>query len=281
MIAVAVVFPPQTVPERTGVPMTAVQQIAAIESRIAAPARASLHVPPLPGRRLEKRSLASVPAAGVLMDMGDVLYDATVWRRWLLMLLSRMGVHTHYRAFYYLWDHEYLREVQCGRREFWQALRELLLNIGLTNAHIDEVIAAAQARYRDLEEGVRPMPGAHRAIARLAEMKVPLGVVSNAHYSSERLSMRLEQLGLRKYFDSIVSSYDVGAALPDHRCYGFALQQLSTGAERTVFLGHDAEELAGARSLGMKTIAFNYDPHAIADVYLEQFEQLPLKISTH
>lgn len=31
---------------------------------------------------------------GLLFDMGDVLYDATVWRRWLLQLLHKMGLHT-------------------------------------------------------------------------------------------------------------------------------------------------------------------------------------------
>ena len=41
-----------------------------------------------------------------------------------------------------------------------------------------------------------------------------------------------------------------------------------------VFVGHDAEELAGAAAAGMMTAAFNFDRHAQADVYLDRFDQL-------
>jgi hypothetical protein len=40
------------------------------------------------------------------------------------------------------------------------------------------------------------------------------------------------------------------------------------------YVGHDGDELAGAALAGMPTIALNYDHDAIADVYLEHFQQL-------
>ena len=45
-------------------------------------------------------------------------------------------------------------------------------------------------------------------------------------------------------------------------------------AEETAFVGHDAAGLSGAAELGMRTIAFNYDRDAAADVYLARFEEL-------
>jgi hypothetical protein len=39
-------------------------------------------------------------------------------------------------------------------------------------------------------------------------------------------------------------------------------------------VGHRAVELQGARDVGMKTIAFNYDADAEADFYIEDFSQL-------
>jgi FMN phosphatase YigB (HAD superfamily) len=45
-------------------------------------------------------------------------------------------------------------------------------------------------------------------------------------------------------------------------------------ADRVAFVGHDAEELAGAARVGLATIAFNYDPDARADVFITRFRQL-------
>src|SRR3569623_1380083 len=78
--------------------------------------------------------------------MGDVLYDATLWRRWLLRLLQRMGLHTQYRTFFKIWDVEFLNEVHCGRREYSEAFQAFLLSAGLSRGQIDEVEAARQAR---------------------------------------------------------------------------------------------------------------------------------------
>src|SRR5687768_3292479 len=63
---------------------------------------------------------------GLLFDMGDVLYDATLWRRWLLQILARMGVHATYRDFYRVWDHDYLRAVHRGERDYHEAFSAFL-----------------------------------------------------------------------------------------------------------------------------------------------------------
>ncbi|MFH1266784.1 MAG: hypothetical protein ABIK89_13735, partial [Planctomycetota bacterium] len=52
------------------------------------------------------------------------------------------------------------------------------------------------------------------------------------------------------------------------------LEAMDLPAERVAFVGHDADELAGATRAGLATIAFNYDPDAKADVFLARFEEL-------
>ena len=44
---------------------------------------------------------------GVLFDMCNVLFDNTVWRRWVLKVLGRLGLHTNYRSFFRVWDRDY------------------------------------------------------------------------------------------------------------------------------------------------------------------------------
>jgi FMN phosphatase YigB (HAD superfamily) len=49
---------------------------------------------------------------------------------------------------------------------------------------------------------------------------------------------------------------------------------LGVNSSQAVFVGHKSSELEGARQVGMKTIAFNYDDTAKADFYIENFSDL-------
>lgn len=212
--------------------------------------------------------------SGLLFDMDDVLYDATMWHRWLLQLLGRLGLHTHYRAFFCVWEREFLSEVYCGRRDYWDALRDFLQSSGLSRGQIDEVLAAGHARRRELQDSIRPLPGVLATIAKLHGMCVPMGILCNASCAAERLQRMLHTLGLGDRFQTVVSSFDLGCAKPAPRAYSEALNSLGLPAEQVAFVGHCAVELSGAKRAGMATIAFNHDADAVADRYVQRFDEL-------
>lgn len=214
------------------------------------------------------------PVQGLVFDMGDVLYDATVWRRWLLQLLHRMGLHTQYRAFYKVWDCDFLDDVHCGRREYGEAFQAFLLSSGLSRGQIDEVEAASQARKRTLEGNTRPFPGVRGTLERLHNAGMLLAVLSDSESRAEDLRSRMARLGIGRYFSATVSSIDLERTKPDPACYLAALGELGLTAAQAAFVGHDIEELDGARAVGMRTLAFNYETGVTADRYLSRFEDL-------
>jgi len=214
------------------------------------------------------------PVEGLVFDMGGVLYDDTVWRRWLLRVLGQLGLHTNYRSFYRLWDRQYLADVHRGRREFTAAFGEFLCAVGLSPAQIDEVQAACQARRRSLEVSIRPLPCVKTTLARLHQSGLALAALTDSEYSAAVLTERLERIGLAGLFDAVVSSIDLGHARPEPECYLTAISALRLSARQTAFVGHDSEELHGAADVGMCTIAFNFDADARADVFIARFEQL-------
>jgi len=217
------------------------------------------------------------PVEGLLFDLGDVLYDATLWRRWLLRVLTQLGVHTSYRSFFHIWDHDFLDDVYRGRREFCEAFEAFLRSVGLSPGQIDEVEAACQARRSAWERNVRLLPGVRPTLAKLRAAGVPMGVLSDSEYPAAVLAERLDRLELAGTFRTVVSSLDLERIKPDPVCYRTALRAMELPADRVAFVGHDAEELAGATDVGMPTIAFNYDADAKADVFLPRFEEiLPL-----
>ena len=83
-----------------------------------------------------------------------------------------------------------------------------------------------------------------------------------------------ERGGFGHVWDAIVSSMEVGVRKPDPKIYHAVLQQLGLTPDQAAFVGHRTSELDGARSVGMLTIAFNYDEDANADVYIGKFTDL-------
>jgi HAD superfamily hydrolase (TIGR01509 family) len=223
--------------------------------------------------RLRPMRLAT-PVAGMLFDMGGVLYEDTAWRRWLLRLLHQMGLYTHYRTFFRVWDREFLVHVQRGQCSFCDAFAQFMRSVGLSRAMVDEVEAACQARRRELETGIRALPGVKSTLLRLQQAGVVLGALNNSDQTSSALVDRLERIGLAGLFVVVLSSIDLKRTKPDPVCYHTALEAMNLPVSRVAFVGHDAEELAGATAVGMQTVAFNFDPDAQADVFIARFEEL-------
>ena len=214
------------------------------------------------------------PISGLVFDTCDVLYDATVWRRWLLQLLGRLGLHTNYKSFFRLWDHDFLADVHRGRREFREAFQAFLLSVGLSRGQIDEVEAACQARRRECEATARSLPGVKATLAKLRGAGVLLAALGDSEHPAAVLAEQLDRLGLDGLFTVVVSSINLARTKPDPVCYRTALEGMRLRAEEAAFVGHDSEELAGAAEVGMQTIAFNYDGDAEADVFLTCFGEL-------
>lgn len=230
--------------------------------------------PATPTTAIHDRRARFSQLRGMVFDMGDVLYDATLWRRWLYQLLVRMGLHGQYRTLYRVWDMDYLHDVQCGRRDFADAFHVFLLSLGLSRGQIDEVEAASQARKRELELNVRPLPGVRDTIERLAGRGIQLAVLNNSERSGDELRSQLERLGLGGCFSPVISSVDVQCTKPSPVSYRTALAQMNLPSRAVAFVGHDSAELAGARAVGMRTLAFNHEAGARAEHYLTHFDEL-------
>jgi HAD superfamily hydrolase (TIGR01509 family) len=228
----------------------------------------AISVPAQPFPRLKR------PVEGLLLDSCNVLYDATGWRRWLLQVLQRLGLHTHYRCLFHVWEKDYLRPVHRGERDLCDALRSFLQALGLSRGQIEEVATTCQARCLRWESETLLLPGVKSTLRRLAAGGIPLAVVCDSEHPSDVLRDQLERMGLDDILTGVISSRDLGHIKPDPVCYETALEAIGLHACQAAFVGHDADELAGASRLGMQTIAFNPSGDVEADVLLTRFAEL-------
>jgi FMN phosphatase YigB (HAD superfamily) len=211
---------------------------------------------------------------GVVFDACNVLYDATLWRHWVLKVLHQLGVQTSYRCLFRGWDRDFAGAVHRGEREFCEAFKAFLRSMGLSDGQIDEIEAACDARRREADQNPRPLPGVPATLAVLHRSGLSLAAVCNCVHTSEALKQRLTRFSIGAFFAAVVTSFDLHSAMPDPVCYRAAIEQLELEPCEVAFVGHDTARLAGAAALGMKTVAFNFDPDAVGDVRIAHFEDL-------
>lgn len=101
-----------------------------------------------------------------------------------------------------------------------------------------------------------------------------LGIITDTAQPLHVKLSKLERGGFGHLWDSITPSNEVGVQKPHPRIYQLALDQLRLTPNQAMFVGHKAIELDGARDVGMKTVAFNYDPDVKADFYIQNFSEL-------
>jgi FMN phosphatase YigB (HAD superfamily) len=220
-----------------------------------------------------ERSPRLTPAA-LLFACENVLYDATVWDRWLVRLLRHVGVAIDQETFGRQWEPEFLREIHAGRREFDEAFRDYLWQLGLSRGLTDEVAAASQGLRHQFLRDTRPLPHIRQTIAALAQMGLGLGLLADSELSAAELERHLTRLGFGGRFQFVLSSVELGTTKAGIDGYRAAAARLGLPPERIAYVGNVSEHLGPAASLGMSTIAFNYDEPPVADFKLHRFDAL-------
>lgn len=220
------------------------------------------------------RSLLAPPVAGLIFDMADVFYDASLWRLWLWQMSSRFGVRCDYHAFFERWDRDFLVPAQCGRREMCEAFGAFLASHGLTWAQIDELEAACRQRRDELAADTRAFCGVAETLFALSGKGLRMAVLADAVCPAQRLETLLGQFGIEKYFVAVLSSFDLEATTPAAACYQAALDSLALPASQVAYVGHRCRGLAGAAEMGLRTVVFNGEPIASGAATITRFKEL-------
>ena len=99
-------------------------------------------------------------------------------------------------------------------------------------------------------------------------------MLCNGEDCGETVRRRLAELLGESPWTAVLSSRDLGAAMPEAACYRAALRAMQLPAADVAFVGHDTRELRGAAVEELATIAFNSARDARANIYLKRFEDL-------
>jgi putative hydrolase of the HAD superfamily len=223
--------------------------------------RADQDCEPLPAETGQLRAL--------IFDAGDILYFRPERGAKFAAFLNELGLEVNpnhrqekkaieYKAYRGEIDHDEYREA-------------LVRMYAITDP---EQIARGKQALIDDDANVAFFAGVPETLLALKAQGYMLAIITDTANSVSAKLGWFERGGFGHVWDALISSMDMGARKPDPRLYHAALAQLGLTADQAVFVGHRTSELEGAHAVGLQTVAFNYDPDARADVYIENFADL-------
>lgn len=210
---------------------------------------------------------------GMIFDNGDILFDASVWRRWLHGKLISLGVELTFDELVTYWEAE-LIDVYRGRAEYWDRFGRLLKKFKVGEDAQAELQAAARQKAIEVQQHRVTMPGVKETLAALRELDVRLAVLSDTEGGESAVRAILRQLEIEELFDAVVASSDIGHAKPAPAAYEYAVRALDLSHNDCAFIAHDVDELTGAQQVGLFAIAYNDTPLAPRDATIQHFSEL-------
>jgi HAD superfamily hydrolase (TIGR01509 family) len=123
------------------------------------------------------------------------------------------------------------------------------------------------ARIHAHHDNVLAIPGGREAVAELKRRGFLVGIITDTMHPIERKMQWVDKVGVAEFVDVVTCSTSLGVHKPAPIAYLHALDQAHLSPGEAAFVGHAADELEGARRVGMATVAVNYGADAVADYY--------------
>lgn len=209
---------------------------------------------------------------GIFFDAADVFYarrESTL--TYTVRLLRERGYPAELSAEEAARHRELRHRASGGHvstEAYWDAvLRMYGVAAAAERAALAELINA-QA------DDVYALPAAAETVSALKARGFILSIITDTVFPPGRKLRWLAGIGIAGCVDHIACSTELGVHKPDPAIYLAALRLAGLAAADSAFVGHDTRELAGARRVGMQTVAVFYEPDAQADYYADSLPGL-------
>ena len=119
----------------------------------------------------------------------------------------------------------------------------------------DLLIQVAEIDHDSFSQSLAAPPSTLETLARLREMGLRLGLISNLSLFPHKVREDLERLEIAPHLDATAFSSEVGVRKPDARIFLHTLRLLGEDPAHTVFVGDRLnDDVVGAQAVGMRTI---------------------------
>jgi HAD superfamily hydrolase (TIGR01509 family) len=197
----------------------------------------------------------SVPKA-ILFDFGGTLdSDGTPWKERFYPIYREEGIDWDFDAFesFFHASDDSLTDETLNEVNYRAMLLEQVSRV-LRRGERYEARLASRIAERFHEDSLRCLERNRPLLAGLAA-RYRLGLVSNFYGNLEFLC---QEIGYRRFFDTVIDSVRIGVAKPELAIFKAALEELDCAPKQAVFVGDNPiRDMAPAKALAMPHVWLN------------------------
>ena len=143
------------------------------------------------------------------------------------------------------------------KRGFGKKNNVIIPNLGWATdpAEVDALAHEKEEIYRSLvrEKGIEPLPGVRQLLAALRDKAIPCAIASSTERAN--LDLPLDLMGLREFFDVIVSGEEVVHGKPDPAVFLLAAERLGIAPADCAVIEDALVGIEAAKRAGMPVMA--------------------------
>ena len=166
---------------------------------------------------------------------------------------------------------KFMRQSFNGNISKSKAMNLFLDTIGISGEDYRNDILSREIEY---SRKISLFPGEKETLLELARRGFKMGMITNSFQPASEKAMWFQALQLSCAVEVVISSIDVGAAKPSKAIYLEFARRIGISPNQIAFIGHEAFELEGAKSVGMLPVSFNCPPENREKYHIERFPDL-------
>jgi len=146
-------------------------------------------------------------------------------------------------------------------------------NISATDEEFETLLVRKNEYYKELLKSLSPkdvLPGIKEAIDYLHENNIPVSLFS----VSKNTDAILENIGMREYFDKLVTGNDITNSKPHFEGYLLAAERIGVDHRLCVMVEDSEAGVKGAKNVAMKAVAIMQENKADADICIDTTAKL-------
>ncbi len=171
------------------------------------------------------------------------------------------------------WE-EFSKATELGKMSIQEAHKQYLSKVGIPETYLDEYEKLDDEAFKKAE---LTETNIKETLSKLKNDGYKLAVLSDTGRTPADFEAMFKHLGIDGLFDKIFVSSQIHHKKPDKESYQAVMDYFSCKPDETVFVGHDEEELIGAKNLRIKTISYKGD--TIGDMLVQGFSEIPESVA--
>lgn len=208
----------------------------------------------------------------VIFDGGQVIYEVRKAEKEFLKyyrkFLRKFGVSLEEQG--KLWWKVYPKAVR-GKISLRKANEIIFKKLGVPKIKLSERLRKDKEivlKFIKLNKNVKQI------FSKIKSLGVKIAILSDSVHPLKWRIELLKKLGLikGKHYDKLFLSNQIGFEKPEKGAYLTVLKYFKAKPSETIFIGHDKEEIEGAKKLKIKTIS--YLGYKKADFYIKDLKEI-------